>query len=71
MNEDKVKALVDENFQGLAEFINDKEIFEWYKSLIVTCIKENTREAYGKIKVLRVLVIIFAFAILTAIIALS
>lgn len=30
---------VEETFKGLADFIDDKEILQWYKDLIVTCIE--------------------------------
>jgi hypothetical protein len=33
------EEIVNESFKGLAEFIQDKEIFEWYKGLICTCME--------------------------------
>ena len=39
------EQIVKENFQGLDELIQDKELLQFYKDLIVTCIKEYSKDA--------------------------
>jgi len=42
----RTREIIDENFKGLSQFIKDKDILEWYKCLIATCMSEYAREAY-------------------------
>lgn len=37
------EEIVQESFRGLDELIKDPELRDWYKRLIVTCIKEVPR----------------------------
>ena len=39
------KKIVEENFKGIKKLINDEVLFEWYKSIIVICMEEYSREA--------------------------
>lgn len=48
--EKKLEAHVDEVFEGLKEYIKDKEIFEWYKSLIVATVGEFQPKVSGEKK---------------------
>ena len=36
----KAKEIVEENFRGLDELIDDKDLSEFYKDLIVTCMED-------------------------------
>lgn len=61
MKTQTAREIVDESFKGLKEFIDDPDILEWYKGLIVTCMKgyaqqfkpdwdELRKEFYDEIK---------------------
>lgn len=47
------KEIVEGNFKGLSDFIDDKDILEWYKQLIEVCIEqysENLKEENDKLR---------------------
>ena len=39
------EEIVEENFKGLSDFIRDVELLNWYKRLIVVCIKEYANQS--------------------------
>lgn len=45
----KAQQIVEENFKGLDEFIKDKDILYFYKSLIVTCMEGFTEEVLDEL----------------------
>lgn len=42
--DETARQIVDENFKGLDDIIEDKDLREWYKDLIVTCIEEYAKQ---------------------------
>lgn len=47
------QEIVDENFKGLDDLIEDVGLREWYRSLIVTCIEGYAEKQADEIKQLR------------------
>lgn len=45
----KAQQIVEENFKGLDEFIKDKDILYFYKSLMVTCMEGFTEEVLDEL----------------------
>ena len=39
----EIELIVEENFKGLSDFIDDKDTLDWYKALIVECIDSYSK----------------------------
>lgn len=46
----KAEQMVEENFKGLADYIKDPDMLQWFKDLIVTCMEEYASQPTGQIK---------------------
>lgn len=43
------EKIVQENFEGLGDLIDDKDILQFYKDLIVTCMMEYSKKVKPKL----------------------
>ncbi len=51
----KAEEIVNENFQGLDDLIEDSDLRQFYRSLIIECMEEYARQLITKEEIVKIL----------------